>query len=223
MVEVKRWRRVQLIASDANHTRGTAATVVDPITFNILRGAHLFQSLAWGTEEIPKTNVTPVSSGVASHDEIWTRSRTITNSLTLTTTNMRLNTFALVALAFVAPSCAQYFSAGWTPGQAVPTHTPEPSSSSLGAETTPLPPPPPPPSGQSRFDLSHILSSGPVSQFLNRFGINVTESLEAARGALPEIWDSRIPLVTDDNFNELIVNEELTDEEEKHRVWLLIM
>jgi hypothetical protein len=30
-------------------------------------------------------------------------------------------------------------------------------------------------------------------------------------------------LITDDNFNELIVNEELTDEEEKHRVWLLIM
>jgi hypothetical protein len=30
-------------------------------------------------------------------------------------------------------------------------------------------------------------------------------------------------MVTDDNFNELIVNEELTDEEEKHRMWLLIM
>lgn len=127
---------------------------------------------------------------------------------------MRLHTFALAALAFVAPSCAQYFSAGWTPGQAVPTDTPESPSSSLGAETTPLPPPV---QGQSRFDLSYIL---------NRFGGNVRESLEAARAraqALPEIWDSRIPLITDDNFNELIVNEELTDEEEKRRVWLLIM
>lgn len=132
---------------------------------------------------------------------------------------MRLGTLALAALALVAPSCAQYFSAGWTPGQAVPTDTPEPTSSPLGAETTPLPPPL---QGQSRFDLSYILSTGPVSQFFNRFGLNITERLEAAR-AFPEIWDSRIPLVTDDNFNELIVNEELTDEEEKHRVWLLIM
>lgn len=133
---------------------------------------------------------------------------------------MRLDTLALVALAFAAPSCAQYFSAGWTPGQAVPTDTPEPTSSSLGAESTPLPLPPP--QARPRFDLSYILSSGPVSQFLNRFGVNITESLEAVR-AIPEIWDSRIPLITDDNFNELIVNEELTDEEEKHRVWLLIM
>jgi len=131
---------------------------------------------------------------------------------------MRLDMLAL-ALAFVAPSCAQYFSAGWTPGQAVPTDIPEPTTSSLGAETTPLPPPL---QGQSRFDLSYILSSGPVSRFLNRFGVNITERLEAAR-AFPEIWDSRIPLVTDDNFNELIADEELTDEEEKQRVWLLIM
>jgi hypothetical protein len=132
---------------------------------------------------------------------------------------MRLDTLAIAALAFVAPSCAQYFSAGWTPGQAVPTDTPEPTSSSLGAETTPLPPPL---QGQSRFDLSHILSTGPVSRFFNRLGVNITERLEAAR-AFPEIWDSRIPMVTDDNFNELIVNEELTDEEEKHRMWLLII
>jgi hypothetical protein len=132
---------------------------------------------------------------------------------------MRLNTFALTALAFVAPSCAQYFSAGWTPGQAVPTDTPESTSSSSGAETTPLPPPL---QGQSPFDLSNIFSTGPFSRFFNRLGVNITERLEAARG-FPEIWDSRIPLVTDDNFNELIVNEELTDEEEKHRVWLLIM
>lgn len=137
---------------------------------------------------------------------------------------MRLHTLAIAALAFVAPSCAQYFSAGWTPGQAVPTttDTPEPSPSSLVAETTPLPPLPPPLQGQSPFDLSNILSTGPVSRFLNRLGVNITERLEAVR-SFSEIWDSRIPLVADDNYNELIVNEELTDEEEKHRVWLLIM
>jgi hypothetical protein len=130
---------------------------------------------------------------------------------------MRLDTLALFALAFVAPSCAQYFSAGWTPGKAVPTDTPEPTSSSPGAETPPLPPPP---QGQSRYELSHLLSStGPISRLFSRFGVNVTDRLQVA----PELWDNRIPLVTDDNFKELIVNEELTDEEEEHRVWLLIM
>ena len=132
---------------------------------------------------------------------------------------MRLDAFALAVLAFAAPSCAQYFSTGWTPGQAVPTdNTPEPTST-LGAKTTPLHLPL---EGQSRFDLSRILSTDRVSRFLNRFGLNITERLEAAQ-AFPEIWDRRIPLITDDNFDELIVNEELTDEEEKHRVWIIIM
>lgn len=138
---------------------------------------------------------------------------------------MRLDPLAIVALAFAAPSCAQYFSAGWTPGQVVPTDTPEPTSSTLEAEATPLHTPDTPDTplqGQSRFDLTYIFSSGPVTRFFNRFGVNITERLEAAQD-VPEIWDSRIPLVTDDNFDELIVNEELTDEEEKHRVWLLIV
>ena len=129
---------------------------------------------------------------------------------------MRLETFALAALAFTAPSCAKYFSDGWTPGQAVPTDAP---ASSLGAETAPLPPPP---QHQFSFSLSHFLSTGAVSQVFERLGVNITQRLEAAR-ANSEIWDSRIPLVTDDNFNDLIVNEVLTDEEEKERVWLLIM
>jgi hypothetical protein len=129
---------------------------------------------------------------------------------------MRLQTFALTALAFVAPSRAQYFSSGWTPGQAVPTDTPAPS---LGGEKVPLPPPP---QGQSPFSLSYILSTGPVSQLFDHFGINITARLEAAR-TNSKIWDSRIPLVTDDNFHDVIVNEVLTDEEEKHRVWLLVM
>jgi hypothetical protein len=129
---------------------------------------------------------------------------------------MRLETLALAALAFVAPSCAQYFSAGWTPGQAVPTDTPAPP---LVAETNHLPPPR---QGQSPFSLSYFLSTGPVSQFFDSLGINITERLEAAESH-SEIWDGRIPFVTDENFDDLIVNEVLTDEEEKLRVWFLIM
>jgi hypothetical protein len=130
---------------------------------------------------------------------------------------MRLHTLALIPLALVAPSCAQYFSAGWTPGQAVPTETSSPPSFEPG--TAPLPPPR---QGESRFSLSYMLSNGPVSQLFNRLGINITERLEAAK-ANSEIWDNRIPLITDDNYNDLLVNEVLTTEEEKNRVWFLIM
>ena len=131
---------------------------------------------------------------------------------------MRPETLALAALALVAPSCAQYFSSGWTPGQAVPTNTPA-ASLAAEAESTPLPPPR---QGQSPFSWSYILSTGPASQLFDRFGINITERLEIAR-TNSDIWDTRVPMVNDDNFNDLIVNEVLTDEEEKNRVWLLVM
>jgi hypothetical protein len=46
--------------------------------------------------------------------------------------------------------------------------------------------------------------------------------LEAAQ-AQSEIWDTRIPLITDENYNDIIVNEVLTEEEAKNRVWFLIV
>ena len=128
---------------------------------------------------------------------------------------MRL--LALAALAFAAPACAEYFSAGWTPGQAVPTEAP--SAPSYEPETTPSPPPR---SGESPFSLSYLFSNGPFSQFFDRLGINITERLEAAEANF-ELWDKRVPLVTDENYNDLIVNEVLTSEEEEDRVWFLIM
>jgi len=130
---------------------------------------------------------------------------------------MRLDTLVLAALAFAGPSCAQYFSTGWTPGQAVPAEAPV--ASSYEPETTPSSLPR---SGESPFSLSYLLSSGPFSQLLDRLGINITERLEAAQTNL-EIWDKRVPLVTDENYNDLIVNEALTSEEEKDRVWFLII
>lgn len=130
---------------------------------------------------------------------------------------MRLTTLALAALTLVVPSGAQYFSAGWAPGQAVPTVTPETPSFDPKAPSLP-----PPREGESRFSLSYLLSTGPAAQLFDRLGINITERLEAARNH-SEIWDGRVPLISDDNYNDLIVNEVLTEEEEKSRVWLLIV
>jgi hypothetical protein len=53
-----------------------------------------------------------------------------------------------------------------------------------------------------------------------RFGINITERVALTQANL---WDERILLITDDNFQELIVREPLTEEEEKTRVWATVM
>jgi hypothetical protein len=130
---------------------------------------------------------------------------------------MKVIAFAIAALASVAPATAQYFSPGWSPGQAVPTAAPSPSS--FQPETGSLPSPR---EGDSRFSLSNILSTGSVARLFESLGLNITERLEAAR-ANSEIWDTRIPLITDENYNDVIVNEVLTEEEAKNRVWFLVV
>ncbi|KAI0268161.1 hypothetical protein BC834DRAFT_923258 [Gloeopeniophorella convolvens] len=132
---------------------------------------------------------------------------------------MRFNILTLISLVFVAPVSAQYFSEGWAPGQAVPSAVPSDTHPSFEPRTEPLPPPR---EGESRFSLSYILSSGPIAQLFNSFGINITERLQVAHDNL-EIWDNRVPFVHDENYEDLIVKEELTEQEEKDRVWFLII
>lgn len=122
-------------------------------------------------------------------------------------------------LACVGTVTAQYFSDGWSPNQSAQkeTQTAAPateSSSSVAGETTPS-------AMGSIFNLTTILSSEPIASFLSRLGINVTASLEAA--ATTKLWDDRIPLITDDNYGEIIVNETMTPEEEEQRMWFLMM
>ena len=62
--------------------------------------------------------------------------------------------------------------------------------------------------------------SSPVQNLFGKIGLNMTDVVK--RGStLP--WDPRIPLITDDNYDEMIVNEVMTEEEEKDRAWFLIM
>lgn len=51
-----------------------------------------------------------------------------------------------------------------------------------------------------------------------KLGINITKTLEQ-----PNHWDERIPLITDDNYHDIIVNEPLADEELQDRTWAIIM
>lgn len=113
----------------------------------------------------------------------------------------------LLVLAIAGLANAQYFSAGWTPGQPVPT----------------LSSPPPPPQSQPAnpavavsnwFDT--LLTGGPLSALASLAGFNVSISQDVA-------WDKRIPLITDVNFADVIVRESMTPEEEEQRVWFLVM
>jgi hypothetical protein len=69
------------------------------------------------------------------------------------------------------------------------------------------------------FDTNKLLTSGPSVALFNRFGINITEKVAASTN----IWDERIPLITDDNYEDLVVNEILTEQEEADRVWIIVI
>jgi len=65
---------------------------------------------------------------------------------------------------------------------------------------------------------NRLLTSGPVASLFAKLGVNITKTLEQ-----PKFWDERIPLITDNNYNDVIVNEPLTDEELQDRTWAIII
>jgi hypothetical protein len=134
---------------------------------------------------------------------------------------MKLLAIMLGSLALTTSANANYFSSGWAPGKAVPskaapsagfvpeaTPTSKPTISSLKDLS-------------AMFDLTNLLASGPVASLAARAGINISEKLAEVRSR--KLWDDRIPLVTDENYEELIVNETLAEAEEKDRVWFLVI
>jgi len=122
---------------------------------------------------------------------------------------------ALVSSLFLASGLAnaQYFSAGWTPGQLVPTllthaESQAPKSTDT-AEKHGITPPKP-------SFLDNLVTGGPLSALSSAFGLNITGTPHVA-------WDEQIPLITDANYANLIINEKMTAEEEEERVWFIIM
>ncbi|KZS97809.1 hypothetical protein SISNIDRAFT_546856 [Sistotremastrum niveocremeum HHB9708] len=121
----------------------------------------------------------------------------------------------LLVVANVAQ--AQYMSEGWKPGQPVPSnsldsakaaYTPSKESSKTGG---------------SLFDVTSLITSGPLGALLSRSGVNVTERLEQMKAEIAKLWDPRITMITDDNYEDLVVREVLTEEEELDRIWLIII
>lgn len=121
---------------------------------------------------------------------------------------------SLALLALVTSSSAQYFSAGWNPQPETQEPTANPSPISEPVKITPL-------SLLKSFDINKILTSAPSVALFNRFGINITEKIEAS--LLSNIWDQRVPLINDDNYDDLVINEIMTEQEEIDRVWIIVV
>ncbi|KAF8638534.1 hypothetical protein AX17_002077 [Amanita inopinata Kibby_2008] len=116
-----------------------------------------------------------------------------------------LTTGLLVSAAFAN---AQYFSTGWTPGQPIAPEPTDAAKAYVHDSTARRQPSP--------GFFNSLLSSKPVESFFSKYGVNITKTLEPI-----ELWDERIQLITDDNYRDIIVNEVLTEEEEKERTWVI--
>jgi len=121
-------------------------------------------------------------------------------------------------LSLLSLSAAEYFSSGWKPGQTAssttinPAATFDPSKPTPGHESKP-----------TAGALVSLLTGGPIGALLNRAGINVTQKLEEARIKEDNKWDKRIPLLTDANYKDIVVQEKLTPDEEFKRIWFIII
>ncbi|KAI9000735.1 hypothetical protein BD414DRAFT_404025 [Trametes punicea] len=151
---------------------------------------------------------------------------------------MKLSSILLPSLLWAACASAQYFSAGWSPGQPVPPpddaqkappYAQQPYERAPTAVPSPGPAQVPPASGNaatgvgglaSLLDVNRLLTSGPVASLFGKLGLNISQAVAQSGTTL---WDPRVPLITDENYEELVVNEPLTEEEEKDRVWFIII
>ncbi|PPQ79473.1 hypothetical protein CVT25_002609 [Psilocybe cyanescens] len=140
---------------------------------------------------------------------------------------MRLSAAASLSILALAGSCSadRYFSAGWAPGQQVQqeaqaetaTYVPQASQTAAAAhapKSTPF-------SFSSFFSVDKLLTSEPAVALFNTFGINITDRVNAVINV--KLWDERVELITDENYKDLVVNEPLTEEEEKERVWVIVI
>ncbi|TBU33048.1 hypothetical protein BD311DRAFT_473959 [Dichomitus squalens] len=133
---------------------------------------------------------------------------------------MKLAGILFTSLLCAASAHAQYFSAGWTPGQKVADEQPPEPAYTFDPAAQAASRPAPAAGGKQLGFVDKILTSGPVSSLFGKIGLNMSEVI--ARGSVSP-WDERIPIITDENYEEIIVNEKLTPEEEKERVWFLIV
>lgn len=129
-----------------------------------------------------------------------------------------------VALSLALAASANYISHGWQPGQSVTTKaaaTTTPGFDPIRRSQSTAPASPAPPGGPTDSFWTKFFTTGALGDLLQSKGVNVTAAIEKAR--VSEEWDLRIPIVYDETFDEIIANETMTPEEEKERVWFIVL
>ncbi|KAF8314742.1 hypothetical protein DL93DRAFT_2079894 [Clavulina sp. PMI_390] len=134
---------------------------------------------------------------------------------------------SLSALLLLPVAASAAYTEGWKPGQA---YTRYQTSSATGTAATSIPtkdhsaPRPPSLNDITKlFDLEYLLTEGPLSRVAQRLGWNVTEHLEKAREGVPPRFNIDIPLLTDENYEQDLLNEQFSSaEEEEDRVWAIM-
>ncbi|EGO02129.1 hypothetical protein SERLA73DRAFT_177903 [Serpula lacrymans var. lacrymans S7.3] len=130
-----------------------------------------------------------------------------------------MKALALLSAFFITSAHAQYFSAGWAPGQPVNYNDEQSEVSDSGPQaTSTLSAEKAAPTSIKQALIDNVLGSSTISTLSSLVGVNITERFNPS-----VLWDERIPLITDENYGDIIVNEELTEEEEEDRVWFLII
>jgi hypothetical protein len=153
------------------------------------------------------------------------------SSQTLPSTTMKLLSPLLLLstlFSFSTSVYGQYYSAGWQPGQQAAREDVGARDWAPGDQPEGHPPPPLNTGAASladtAFHWSKFLTEGPIGDALLKIGLNYTAAREDAERRKANMWDKRIPLITDDNYERLIVNETFSNEdEEKERVWFLVV
>ncbi|KDQ08862.1 hypothetical protein BOTBODRAFT_179497 [Botryobasidium botryosum FD-172 SS1] len=135
-------------------------------------------------------------------------------------------------LACCSATHAAYFSEGWKPGQpvtkatqlaATATTTNAPAATLQNSFQQPLQQPEEKQSGEGGF-IKGILTSGPLATALSKAGIDMArvETILNTPEAEKRGWDPRVQMITDENYEDVIVNEVFESAaEEKERVWFL--
>lgn len=153
-------------------------------------------------------------------------------------TTMRSTTLLATAFLAFSPSLlptASAYTAGWQPGQAYTKYLTSTSGASMplptGLNGQPITIKESEPwkwsdlkdLANSKFGLEHILTHGPVSRVIEKFGFNVTAQLEMAREGIPPKFRNDIPLITDENYETFLLDEQYDSyEEEEERVWAIM-
>lgn len=136
--------------------------------------------------------------------------------------------FALFAVLSTTTSAA--YTDGWQPGKPYTKYLTSSTTTGTAGSSIPTSPTSSPQHAEQKswsfkdiFNLENILTQGPVSRVIQKFGFNVTAQLEMARQGIPPRFAPDIPLLTDANYEDELLNEQYaSQQEEDDRVWAIM-